>query len=105
MDAKTLAEQAKQEYAKGEFVAAAGLFAQAAQAYNAGQDEVNAAEMKNNESVAYLRAGKADAALRDACGVHDTRVPSPPPKDQESRKYYQALLDRADLLRGLVTGR
>lgn len=34
--------------------------------------------------------------LLDACGMHASRVPSPPPKDQESRKYYQALLDRAE---------
>jgi len=32
MDAKSLAEQATQEYTKGEFAAAAGLFSQAAQA-------------------------------------------------------------------------
>jgi tetratricopeptide (TPR) repeat protein len=59
MDAKTLAEQGKQEYAKGAFGTAADLFSQAAQAYSAAQDELNAAEMKNNQSVALLRTGKA----------------------------------------------
>lgn len=69
MDAKSLAEQATQEYTKGEFVAAAGLFAQAAQAYGHGQDELNAAEMKNNQSVALLKAGKAKDALHATDGT------------------------------------
>ena len=64
MDAKSLAEQAKQEYEQEKFGTAAGKFEQAAQAYRDAQDELNYAEMKNNESVAYLRAGKADAAFR-----------------------------------------
>ncbi len=69
MDAKTLAEQAKQEYEQEKFGTAAGTFAQAAQAYRDAQDELNYAEMKNNESVAYLRAGKADAAFRATDGT------------------------------------
>jgi tetratricopeptide (TPR) repeat protein len=69
MDAKSLAEQAKQEYDKEAFAPAARLFAQAAQAYRDTHDELNAAEMKNNESVAYLRAGKADLALRATDGT------------------------------------
>jgi tetratricopeptide (TPR) repeat protein len=59
----TLAEDGKQEYAKNNFKAAAMLFAQAAQAYAAMQDELNAAEMKNNQSVALLQAGNAKGAL------------------------------------------
>jgi tetratricopeptide (TPR) repeat protein len=69
MDAITLADQGKQEYAKGAFGAAADLFSQAAQAYSAVQDELNAAEMKNNQSVALLKAGKADAALQATDGT------------------------------------
>jgi len=69
MDAKSLAEQATQEYTKGEFAAAAGFFAQAAQAYSHGQDELNAAEMKNNQSVALLKAGKAKDALQATDGT------------------------------------
>src|SRR6185503_1667873 len=69
MDAKSLAEQATQEYTKGEFAAAAGLFAQAAQAYSHAQDELNAAEMKNNQSVALLKAGKAKDALQATDGT------------------------------------
>jgi len=43
-----LAGKGKQEYEKGNYLAAAGLFMQAAQAYASAQDELNAAEMKNN---------------------------------------------------------
>jgi tetratricopeptide (TPR) repeat protein len=69
MDAKSLAEQATQEYGKGELVAAADLFSQAAQAYSEAQDELNAAEMKNNQSVALLKSGKAKEALQATDGT------------------------------------
>jgi tetratricopeptide (TPR) repeat protein len=67
----TLAEDGKTEYQKGNFKAAAGLFSQAAQAYAAATDELNAAEMKNNESVALLQAGKAQAALDATAGTEE----------------------------------
>lgn len=66
-----LAEQGKEEYAKGNHAAAADLFAQAAQAYANAQDELNAAEMKNNQSVALLQAGKALDALRATDGTEE----------------------------------
>jgi tetratricopeptide (TPR) repeat protein len=64
-----LAEDGKKEYAKNNFKAAAGLFSQAARAYTSMQDELNAAEMKNNESVALLQAGDAKAALEATDGT------------------------------------
>ncbi len=64
-----LAEQGKEEYAKGNHAAAADLFAQAAQAYTNEQDELNAAEMKNNQSVALLQAGNAKDALQATDGT------------------------------------
>lgn len=69
IDPMTLAGQGKQEYGKGKFVAAADLFLQAAQAYKAAQDELNAAEMLNNQSVALLQAGKAKDALQATDGT------------------------------------
>jgi len=66
-----LAEQGKEEYAKGNHAAAANLFAQAAQAYTDAQDELNAAEMKNNQSVALLQAGKAKEALQATDGTEE----------------------------------
>jgi len=66
-----LAEQAKEEYANGNYPAAADLFAQAAQAYADANDELNAAEMKNNQSVALLQAGKAEDALHATDGTEE----------------------------------
>lgn len=65
----SLAEKGKQEYGKGSYLAAADLFSQAAQAYTSAQDTLNAAEMKNNESVAWLQAGKAKQALQATEGT------------------------------------
>ena len=64
-----LAERGKQEYAQGNHAAAADLFTKAAQAYANTQDELNAAEMKNNQSVALLKAGKARDALHATDGT------------------------------------
>jgi tetratricopeptide (TPR) repeat protein len=68
-DPITLADEGKQTYEKGNYLAAADLFRQAAQAYAATQDELNAAEMKNNRSVALLQAGKAKEALQATEGT------------------------------------
>jgi tetratricopeptide (TPR) repeat protein len=65
----TLADEGKQAYEKGNYLAAAALFLQAAQAYTSAQDELNAAEMKNNQSVALLQAGKAKEALQATDGT------------------------------------
>lgn len=68
-DPVQLAEQGRQEYTNGNHVIAADLFARSAQAYAAAQDELNAAEMKNNQSVALLQAGKAKEALEATNGT------------------------------------
>jgi len=67
----TLAEKGKIEYEKGNYNAAADLFSQAAQAYTSVQDELNGAEMKNNQSVALLQAGKAKDALQATEGTEE----------------------------------
>jgi tetratricopeptide (TPR) repeat protein len=69
LDPTTLADQGKQAYNKGDYLAAADLFLRAAQAYTSAQDELNAAEMKNNQSVALLQAGKAREALQATEGT------------------------------------
>ena len=74
MDSPTpiiFAEKGKIEYEKGDYSAAADLFSQAAQAYASAQDELNAAEMKNNQSVALLQAGKAKDALQATEGTEE----------------------------------
>jgi tetratricopeptide (TPR) repeat protein len=65
----TLADRGKQEYEKGNYLAAADLFSQAAQTYATVQDALNAAEMKNNQSVALLQAGKAKEAFQATDGT------------------------------------
>jgi tetratricopeptide (TPR) repeat protein len=67
----TLAEQGKKEYEQENFLAAADLFSQAAQTYASSKDELNAAEMKNNQSVALLQAGKAKEALQATDGTEE----------------------------------
>ena len=64
-----LAEQGKEEYSKGNYPVAADLFARAAQAYVDAQDALTAAEMKNNQSVALLQAGRAQEALEATEGT------------------------------------
>lgn len=65
----SLADKAKQEYAQGNYSVAAEMFQQAAQAFSAAKDELNAAEMKNNQSVALLQGGKAKDALQATDGT------------------------------------
>lgn len=64
-----LAEQGKQAFAAQNFDQAASLFTEAASAYAALDDALNAAEMKNNLSVSLLQAGKAQAALDAVTGT------------------------------------
>lgn len=96
MDANTLAEQGKQEYGKGAFIFAADKFSQAAQAYSAVQDELNAAEMKNNQSVALLKAGKAEAALQATDGTEKIFQ-----KAGDLKRQGIAVANRAAALEGL----
>ena len=66
-----LVEKGKKDYEQGNYLAAADLFSQAAQAYSAAQDELNAAEMKNNQSVSLLQGGRAKEALQATEGTED----------------------------------
>lgn len=70
-DPKQLVEQGKQAFAERQFDQAAAAFSEAASAYEALDDALNAAEMKNNLSVALLQAGKAQAAYQAATGTED----------------------------------
>ena len=96
MEAKALVEQAKQEYEKGQYAVAADLFSQAAQVYGSVQDELNAAEMKNNQSVALLKAGKAEEALRATTGTEEVFQ-----KAGDLKRQGTAIANRAAALEGL----
>jgi len=92
----TLAEQGKKEYETGNYVAAADLFSQAAQAYASVRDELNAAEMKNNESVALLQAGKAREALQATEGTEEIFQ-----KENNIKRQRTAISNLATALEGL----
>lgn len=96
MDPTTLAEQGKQEYGAGAYIVAADLFAQAAQAYRDVHDELNAAEMKNNQSVALLKAGKAEVALHATDGTEEIFQ-----KAGDLKRQGIAVANRAAALEGL----
>lgn len=64
-----LATQGKEAFAAKEFEQAAIHFTHAAAAYEALDDMLNSAEMKNNLSVALLQAGKAKEAYEAATGT------------------------------------
>lgn len=91
-----LAEQGKEEYAGGNHIAAADLFAQAAQAYLDAQDELNAAEMRNNQSVALLQAGRVKEALQATEGTEAVFE-----KAGDVKKQGFAVGNRAAALEGL----
>lgn len=95
-DPLRLAEQGKEEYAQGNHAVAADLFARAAQAYAAAQDELNAAEMKNNQSVALLQAGRTKEAFDATDGTEMLFQ-----KAGDLRRQGIAVANRAAALEGL----
>ncbi len=62
-------EEGKRAFEAGQYDAAAEKFELAAQGYDSLHDSLNAAEMKNNLSVALLKLGKGQAALDAAQGT------------------------------------
>ena len=92
----TLAEQGKKEYEQENYLAAADLFLQAAQTYASAKDKLNAAEMKNNQSVALLQAGKAKEALQATDGTEEIFQ-----KAGDIKRQGIAVSNRAAALEGL----
>ncbi len=68
-DPKSLAEEANRVYQDGDFESAARLYGEAASAFQALGGTLDAAEMKNNQSVAFLQAGDAQSALETVAGT------------------------------------
>jgi tetratricopeptide (TPR) repeat protein len=95
-NAAVLADEGKKEYEKGNYLAAAELFLQAAQTYAAARDELNAAEMKNNQSVALLQAGKPKEALQATDGTENVFQ-----KAGDIKRQGIAVSNRAAALEGL----
>ncbi len=63
IDPQQLAEEGAAEYNRGKFLDAALLYKAAGEGYISSENELSAAEMANNCSVAYLKGGNAQAAL------------------------------------------
>jgi len=66
-----LAKEGQFSYKRGEYQVAAKAFEAAAQGYSIAEDRLNAAEMANNCSVAYLQADDAQAALEVVLGTDE----------------------------------
>jgi tetratricopeptide (TPR) repeat protein len=64
-----LSEEGTQAFQKGQYDLAANSFAAAAEGYTAAGKPVDSAEMKNNQSVALLKAGDAQGALDAVTGT------------------------------------
>ncbi|MGE5123646.1 MAG: hypothetical protein ACM3H7_03955 [Acidobacteriaceae bacterium] len=69
MNPQQLADEGQAEYTQGNYMSAAMLFKAAADGYSAMGDDLHSAEMANNRSVAYLKAGEAKSALEAAMGT------------------------------------
>ncbi len=77
-----LAEEGKLAYQRGDFLAAARAFQAAAAGYQAAGDPLSSAEMLNNSSVAYLRAGDGAAALQAVEGTPEIFAAGDDPRRQ-----------------------
>jgi tetratricopeptide (TPR) repeat protein len=64
-----LSDEGKKAFEAGQYETAAGLFDSAAQGFASLNDKVDAAEMKNNFSVALLKLGRGQAALDAVIGT------------------------------------
>jgi len=68
-EVKDLAADAIRVYQEGEYENAARLFGEAASVFQAQGNDLDAAEMKNNQSVALLQAGDAQGSFDSAQGT------------------------------------
>ena len=64
-----LTQDGKLAFEAGNYESAAEMFETSAQGYASLNDQVNAAELKNNKSVALLKMGKAQDSLNAALGT------------------------------------
>jgi tetratricopeptide (TPR) repeat protein len=91
-----LADEGQAVYNKGDYLSAAKLFRAAADSYSAAGDEVLAAEMANNCSVAYLRGGNAQEAIDVVRGTDEVFA-----NHNESLRQAMALGNQAAALEAL----
>lgn len=91
-----ISSQAQAEYQSGDYQAAAAHFSEAAGLYERGRELLLAAEMRNNQSVALLRARLPAEAL-EACRGTDTLFA----QAGDARRAGMALANQASALEAL----
>jgi tetratricopeptide (TPR) repeat protein len=96
IESTELAEQGKRAFQEKKFEAAAGLFQQAAQAFSLEHNNLMAAEMQNNKSVALLQTGKALEALDAAANTDEIFAAA-----QDTKRQAMALGNQAAALDAL----
>lgn len=69
INAEQLGNEGQAAYKRGDYLGAAQLFKAAAEGYIITEQPVPAAEMANNCSVAYVKAGKPELALGEVMGT------------------------------------
>ena len=69
LSSNNLADEAHKAYEQGEFANAARSYLAAAQSLDVSGDNVGAAELRNNASVSWLKAGKSKQAYQAAEGT------------------------------------
>jgi tetratricopeptide (TPR) repeat protein len=77
-----LIKDAQKAYKKKDFLVAASAYQSAASIYAATGDDLAAAEMLNNSSVAFLQAGELELALNSTKGTEVTFAESNDPRRQ-----------------------
>ncbi len=87
---------ARRTYQEGNYLQAAREFAEAASVYASTGDALMSAEMKNNQSVALLRIGEAQAAFESAEGTEKIFADS-----EDFRRQGMALANQATALQAL----
>ncbi len=71
IDPQQLAEEASSEYNRSHYLSAAQLYRAASEGFRLAENELSAAEMANNCSVAFLKAGQPEPALQAALGTDE----------------------------------
>jgi len=96
LSSNSLADEAQKAYEGGDYSGAARSYLAAAQSLDVTGDKVNAAELRNNASVCWLKAGKAKQAYQAAEGTPQIFADS-----QDIRRQGIALGNLAAALDGL----
>jgi len=91
-----IVDLARRTYQAGNYLQAAQEFAEAASAYASAGDALMSAEMKNNQSVALLLVGEAQAALEASEGTDKIFADS-----EDFRRQGMALANQASALQAL----